>query len=245
MIFKEKKTITSVRIDESRKLLKEGLIHYVGGIPDWLPEYDIVVEWLSDNKMKGLLAVGDYGRGKTLICYDIIPDILENFGIKCFRTSAYSLERDLDGILSSNVLVIDDVGVEGIYNRYGTKRDLMCEIIDNAERNAVLLILTTNLTIQELTERYGARIIDRLKSIAVPIVFKGESLRGKPVRQYIYAYNTPFETQEEADKFIKLQEEIYDGLNKGKYKAGDISVWSEMEFSVPLKLVGDMVYLYD
>ena len=41
-----------------------------------------------------------------------------------------------------------------------------------------LLILTTNLSIDELREKYGERTVDRLRAITKTVLFTGESLRG-------------------------------------------------------------------
>jgi DNA replication protein DnaC len=81
--------------------------------------------------------------------------------------------------------MIDDVGVESEQVNYGTRRLLFNEIIDEAEHNKNVLILTTNLNIEELEAKYGARTIDRLRAITTPVIFKGESLRGRIESQYV------------------------------------------------------------
>lgn len=50
-------------------------------------------------------------------------------------------------------------------------------LVDYAEKNGIMLIITTNLTWKELTEKYGERTTDRLKALVTPIGFKGKSLR--------------------------------------------------------------------
>jgi DNA replication protein len=61
--------------------------------------------------------------------------------------------------------------------KYGEKRLAFPELVDEAEKKGKLLIVTTNLSIQELKEKYGERTVDRLRAITTPILFKGESLR--------------------------------------------------------------------
>ncbi len=46
---------------------------------EWLPEYDAVAGWLSDNGGKGLLLQGNIGRGKSLLLKYILPLILNRF----------------------------------------------------------------------------------------------------------------------------------------------------------------------
>ena len=51
------------------------------------------------------------------------------------------------------------------------------ELVDLAEEKGTLLILTTNLTVDELRVKYGERVVNRLKAITNIIYFKGSSLR--------------------------------------------------------------------
>lgn len=244
MIFGERKIIPSISIPKPKRILMEGLFHYLGGVPEWLPEYDYVVEWLSDNKRKGLLAVGDPGRGKTRICMDVIPDILQYMGIECFRVSSYAMSRNFDEMLKASALMVDDVGIEDKASFYGERRDLFMEVVDNAERNGVLLIVTTNMTLDELTQRYGYRIIDRLRLIACPVVFKGESLRGKELGEPCYAYGLTFFSEKECEDFNMMQDDIEKGLSDGRYKPNDYSILEAHQYNEPLIVKDNIVYLY-
>ena len=60
-------------------MIVEGIKSYckaVGVDPKWHDGYDEIVEWLHDNKGKGLLVYGDKGCGKSMLCANIIPKIL-------------------------------------------------------------------------------------------------------------------------------------------------------------------------
>ena len=244
MIFKGKKTVPLVEVTDAREKLKEGMMYYLGGVPQWAKAYDAVAEWLSCNGRKGLLAVGSKGRGKSLVCRDVIPEILREEGLECLCVSSYEMSRDVKALFSAKVLVIDDVGTEDVASFYGERHDLFKEVVDHAERNAVLLILTTNLTSDELMERYGERIIDRLYSIVKPVVFKGESLRGKKIVQPSYAYGVRFDTLKEADAFAEEQERIRDGIEEGRIKLFDDWAQEAYELNEALTLVGDVAYKY-
>ena len=51
----EKKEIFNINLEDAKGLMERGLKHFVGEDAEWAPEYEEIVEWLSDNKHKGLL----------------------------------------------------------------------------------------------------------------------------------------------------------------------------------------------
>ena len=50
-------------------MITTGLQARFGDNAVWLPEYQQIVDWLSDNKGDGLLVIGDSGLGKSVICH--------------------------------------------------------------------------------------------------------------------------------------------------------------------------------
>jgi DNA replication protein DnaC len=52
------------------------------------------------------------------------------------------------------------------------------EIVDAIEKRGVLLIATSNLTIDEIKVKYGIRTYDRLRAHMNLVVIKEKSLRG-------------------------------------------------------------------
>ena len=83
----------------------------------------------------------------------------------------------IDNILKNRIVCIDDIGTEGEYVKYGEHRVPFAELVDLAEKKGTLLILTTNLTVDELRVKYGERVVDRLRAITNVVYFKGSSLR--------------------------------------------------------------------
>lgn len=153
-------------------------------------EYNEVIDWLSDNKHKGLLILGDCGRGKTLIANRILKPIFEWMfpnPIGNDRDYVQTLSaRELKDIVADEwklqwyippVTIIDDVGTESASMIYGERHNSFFEYLDHAERKGLLLVITSNLTLKEISERYGERTIDRLKKLCRLVVFKGKSLR--------------------------------------------------------------------
>jgi DNA replication protein DnaC len=167
-----------IHFEDAEDFLHRGLKYHVGDGYQWLPEYNRIVEWLKDNQGKGLLCFGDCGRGKTLICYHILNTFFSYYmRMNYLRFDAVDLGDNLDIIKEGCTTLIDDVGTELPYSSYGMKRECFSEIVDRAEKTGQLLIITTNLSLDNLIERYGKRTCDRLRSITIPVLFSGDSLR--------------------------------------------------------------------
>ena len=146
-----------IKTPDARNVLARGIRHFVGDKAVWLPEYDKVAEWLSDNKGRGLLCIGNCGRGKSVICARL--------------NSCY------EEYVQYKIISVDDVGIEPVASVYGEKHSYFTELVDAAEKMDKLLVITSNMNIEELLERYGERTIDRLRALTTVVVFKGESLR--------------------------------------------------------------------
>lgn len=185
LLGKRKQSVT-IGFEDARGIMERGLRYFVGVNCNWLPEYADVVNWLSDNKGKGLLLYGSNGRGKSVICKYIIPTLLAYYepSLKVYNTRANDL-RDLQpdkneyyAMKIADVICIDDFGVEAVSNLFGEKRDVFSDVVDIAEHERKLLICSTNLVPEEIGKRYGIRTLDRLKALTLPVCFSGESMRG-------------------------------------------------------------------
>ena len=179
-----------LQVVEAREMLSAGLRYYLGDSAKWLPCYDEVAAWLSDNKGRGLLCVGDNGLGKTLICQNIIPVLLQQNVRKIVKTySALDMNQKIDELLRIELLGIDDVGTEPLETiSYGVRRIAFSELVDASEKQGTLLILSTNLRtnhgtdragnpVPSIEDRYGLRTYDRLKAVVKSVTFKGKSMR--------------------------------------------------------------------
>lgn len=179
-----------IRIKNAREQMMAGLRYYLGDRAKWLPCYDEIADWLTDNKRRGLLCVGNPGLGKTLICQNIIPVLLQQNVGKIVKTySALSMNTSLDTLLRQYMLGIDDVGIEPLETvTFGVRRIAFSELVDNSEKNGTLLIVTTNLRtnhgvddkgniVPSIEDRYGLRTYDRLKAIMKSVKFTGKSMR--------------------------------------------------------------------
>ena len=147
----------------------------------WLPEYDRIAEWLSNNHKKGLLLIGPPGVGKTVITMKVIPMILHIYYkriLSCFQSTELVNRKAYEEVILYRNIVIDDVGIEGVYNDFGNPHVVFSEIVDAIEKRGALLIATSNLTINEIKAKYGLRTYDRLRAHMALVVIKEKSLRG-------------------------------------------------------------------
>lgn len=177
-----------IRIANARKRLEDGLRYFLGDGYTWLPAYDQVAEWLTDNKGRGLLCLGTPGVGKSLICQKVLPVILGNGGRPITSVSATNLHDRLPELLKERIVIIDDLGKEPA-KHYGNVDRSFFELCNNAERTGQLLIITTNLSTTpvpdrwrsqyplSIEERYGQEVLDRLKAITSMVIVDGFSMR--------------------------------------------------------------------
>lgn len=172
-----------ISIPNAEKRLRGGLQYVVnmksGCNAEWNEHnYRPIVDWMTDNKGKGLLMFGGCGLGKSVIGMYILPLLIKDVHKKVVNIfSAQELNKKIDDILKLHIIYIDDIGTEDNLNSYGNKRMPFAELCDAAEKKGKLLILTTNLSIDELTQRYGDRVVDRLIATKKAVPFVGDSLR--------------------------------------------------------------------
>ena len=147
---------------------------------EWVEEYDRVAEWLSDNKGKGLFLYGNCGRGKTMLAKYIIPALLL---VECGKIVNYydilDLKTKFDEVIRYKILVVDDIGTEEVLVSFGNKTDIFSEIMDMVEKKSKLVIVTTNYQKNQLEERYGKRVLDRIIATTFRVCFTGKSFRGE------------------------------------------------------------------
>ena len=172
-----------IHIPNAEQRLRGGLQYFVnmksGCNAEWNERnYRPIVDWMTDNKGKGLLMLGGCGLGKSLIGMYILPLLIKDVHRKVVNIfNAQELNKKIDEILNLHIVYIDDIGTEDNLNSYGNKRMPFAELCDAAEKKGKLLILTTNLNIEGLQERYGDRVVDRLVATTKAVPFIGDSLR--------------------------------------------------------------------
>ena len=194
-------------LQDADQVLMRGLAYVLGERAQWLPEYDAVADWLSDNQGKGLMCIGDCGRGKTVITRDILPLVFRNYiqvrdadGSFYRPVYNYFLAKELKSrwaeIERCKVICVDDVGTEPIAKVYGETHNYFSELVDLCNDRDKLLICSTNLTGvqlfggrdddqesptygQMLPARCDQRTYSRLVGNTVRVWFEGDDLRIK------------------------------------------------------------------
>lgn len=142
-------------------------------------------EMKADNT--GYLLWGGVGTGKSYLAGCIANALMEQ-GVSVRMTNFAAILNDLKtGFDDKNayigqlcrypLLIIDDFGVERDTS-YGLEQ--LYNVIDSRYRSRKPLIVTTNLTLQEIQnpeDTARRRIYDRLLEMCVPVHFFGESYR--------------------------------------------------------------------
>lgn len=138
---------------------------------------------------KGLLLYGDCGTGKTYAAACIVNALIDR-GIPCLMTNfsrvlntLWSIEKKqeyIDAFNQYSLLVLDDLGAER-QSEYVAEQ--VFNIIDGRCRAKLPMIVTTNLTLRELTApQANKRIYDRLLGMCHPVEVAGESRRRKKLK---------------------------------------------------------------
>jgi DNA replication protein DnaC len=182
------KIVLGVR-DKLMPVFTECFTMYDKTIPEggfkWLPEYDKVLDWMADNQGKGLFMQGSCGRGKSTIILGVIRPMFVAIGksLPGFHASLLpskaivSEEWNYEKYRKWKFAYIDELGTEAMVNNYGEKFEAFNEIINKAEQDLDILIISSNLNSEQFLQRYGDRSMDRINRLCKVIEFKGSSLR--------------------------------------------------------------------
>lgn len=141
---------------------------------------------------KGLLFYGDVGRGKTFVAACIVNALISRC-IPCLMTNAPQVANKLgstfdgkqdfiDRLNSYSLLVIDDLGGE---RDTEYMREIVQTAIDNRYIAGLPLIVTTNLTPEELKKPPDIgkkRLYSRLFEMCIPIEVKGVDRRREKLK---------------------------------------------------------------
>jgi len=133
----------------------------------------------------GLLLTGETGLGKTHLSLAIAGRVLES-GYSAVYGSAPDLFRKIedehfgraegrtaDALQAADLLILDDIGAE-----FGTPfyTAVFYNLLNSRMNAGLPLVISTNLTMGEMRDRYGERIVSRLLTMKI-MKFYGKDIR--------------------------------------------------------------------
>ena len=141
---------------------------------------------------KGLLLHGTVGTGKTYFAACIANSLLDD-GYKVLMTNFARVTNQIQGMFDGkqefidslnrySLLILDDLGAE---RKSEFMQEMVFNIIDSRYRSGLPMIITTNLTIDEIKkpqEVCYSRIYDRIIERCFPVEVSGNSRRRQNVR---------------------------------------------------------------
>lgn len=133
-----------------------------------------------------LFFLGNTGLGKTMLSSCIAKQLLEN-GEEVFFGSLLKLFREIEEehfgrkqgstmeiICNTDLVILDDLGSEF---KTSFSESVLYEIINERLNKGKPTIISTNMTVKELNERYNDRIVSRLTGCFTPLMFIGNDIR--------------------------------------------------------------------
>ena len=140
---------------------------------------------------QGLLLYGDVGTGKSHLAACIANEVMKNFHsvyatsfVKLLKVNAGRIgdEELIKKMENAKLVIFDDLGAE---RSTDFAIELVYNMIDSRYRQMKPMIITTNLTLEQMKSaedtRYS-RIYDRVFEVCYPVHFKGTSFRKKEAK---------------------------------------------------------------
>jgi len=174
---------------QDKSLYDYNFVNDKGYNPEIQKAHDYVAHWEEmKDKSLGLLLWGDVGTGKSFFAGCIanalldkgIPVLMTNFSrIMNTLTGMYPDDRNrfIDSFNQYSLLIIDDLGIERS-SEFALEQ--VFNVIDSRYRSKKPLIVTTNLTLDELKhpkDLARARIYDRVLERCVPLKINNQNIR--------------------------------------------------------------------
>jgi len=134
---------------------------------------------------RGIILSGEYGVGKSSLAAVIAKALGGVFKVRMAlpgdmeRFDPKWQEFCLENPYRQNVY-LDDLGAESPVSEYGVRRDPAGDFIvqyHELHAEGTRLVITTNLNTKEMDERYGGRVLSRLKDLCVPLRLNGRDKR--------------------------------------------------------------------
>lgn len=141
-------------------------------------------EKFPDIKKSNLLLFGKTGVGKTFLC-DCIANKIMNRGFKVVSITAYQLSRQFllehtastadkdsysDSLIMADLLIIDDLGSEPKLKN--VTEEYLFSLLNERNRNHSATIISTNLDLASIQNKYGDRVFTRLSDKEITTIYE-------------------------------------------------------------------------
>jgi len=151
--------------------------------------YNFCVEYAKhfDKSSENLFMTGASGLGKTMLASCIAGEVIAG-GASVVYDTAFSLfakfedekfGRDTDGgtkrYSSCDLLILDDLGCE-MTTAYTSS--VLYNLVNTRLLSGKKTILCSNLSLTEISKRYGSSLYSRLAGDYLTLIFYGEDIRG-------------------------------------------------------------------
>jgi DNA replication protein DnaC len=148
--------------------------------------FDWIIGRVDKSLNKGLLLRGDVGSGKSCLlkatrsmCELLYSNLYSKYVTadeisRLYRSGDETCEKIITQIMTCKLLFIDDIGYEAlkVFDHYPIP-----EVIRERYDKKRITCLTTNMSIDEITARYGKSFEDKLSEMCFIVKFEGESKR--------------------------------------------------------------------
>lgn len=150
---------------------------------------------IDDKEQKNLLFTGNTGLGKTFLANCIAGKLIKNNKSVVYQTAPILMDKVIDykfsnkknnkeayeyrKIFDSDLLIIDDLGTESMNNVKFTE---LFNIINTRILKNKKILISTNLTLNDLYKEYDERVMSRLIGNFIICKFIGDDIRLKKKR---------------------------------------------------------------
>lgn len=159
-------------------LEKNGWLRSVAGDEDFDKAVKAIIKMYETGR--GLFLTGAAGCGKTKLI-TAMKQILNISSMQVFycknKKDVSDLRFNYEEFLPQSI-VVDDIGAEEIIREYGNVVDVVGDFVQHYHyRGRGRFLATSNLNSQQINERYGGRVLDRILEMCVVMKLNGRSKR--------------------------------------------------------------------
>lgn len=143
---------------------------------------DKASNWIFSSTKRGLILMGTCGNGKSTMLR-AIKRMLASHATYCHADEIHEYCKKTQGDImykNERFLLLDDLGAEPEKCiSFGEELYPMVKLLSHRYNYMLTTIIATNLGLDQIRERYGARVADRLTEMFDVIVYSEESFRGR------------------------------------------------------------------